>query len=108
MRDRLADQKSRLRAGPLDAQNRDKGGLSRRRVAADRLAGLRRRALDIEEVVGDLEGETEIMSIAAQRESLLGPRLAEDRASLAGEGDEGAGLEALQPGNGADIEGRVV
>src|SRR6266404_7280424 len=108
MRDRLADQESGLRAGPFDAENRDKSGLSRGRVAADRLAGLRRRALDIEEVVGDLEGEAEIMGVAAQGESQLRARLAEDRTGLAGEGDEGAGLEALQPGDGADIEGRVV
>jgi len=34
-------------------------------------AGLRRGALDIEEIVGDLKGEPEIMCIAAQGEAHL-------------------------------------
>src|SRR5260221_4456869 len=108
MRDSLTDESGRLRAGPLEAQNRHESGLSRRRVAADRLAGLGRRAFDVEEIVGDLEGEAEIVGVAAQGKALLAPGLAENGAGLAGEGDEGAGLEALQPGDGADIEGRIV
>src|SRR5260221_4712077 len=99
MRDRLTDERRRLRAGPLEAQNRHESGFSRRRVAADRLARLGRRALDVEEIVGDLEGEAEIMGVAAQGEALLAPGFAENRAGLAGEGDDGAGLEALQSGD---------
>src|SRR5260221_14737834 len=106
MRDRLADQESGLRAGPFDAENRDKSGLSRGRVAADRLAGLPRRALDIEEVVGDLEGGPGVMGRAAQGESELAARLSEDPAGLAGKGDEGAGLEVLHPGGGTVFAGR--
>src|SRR4051794_32913612 len=108
MGDGLADERGGLAAGPLEAEDRDEGGLAGRRVATHRLAGLGRRALDVEEVVGDLEGEAEIVGVAAQRMALLAPGLAEDGAGLAGEGDEGAGLEPLQPGDGADIEGRVV
>src|ERR1700736_6577555 len=108
MRDGLTDESGGLATGPLEAENRDERGLSGRRVAADRLAGLGRRALDVEEIVGDLEGEAEIMGIAAQGMALLAPGLAENGAGLAGEGDESAGLEALQRGDGADIEGRIV
>src|SRR5471032_2777193 len=108
MRDGLADQQSGLRACPLDAQNGDEGRLSRRNVAAHRLAGLGGRALDIKEIVGDLESEAEIVGVATQGEALVVPGLAEDRPGLAGKGDEGAGLEALQPGDGADIERWVV
>src|SRR5436305_13561774 len=103
MRDGLADERGGLVAGSFEAENRDERGLSGRRVAAHRLAGLGRRALDVEEVVGDLEGEAEIVGIAAQGVALLAPGLAENGAGLAGESDEGAGLEALQPGDGADI-----
>src|ERR1700730_17453633 len=107
MGDRLADQVAGLVAGAPDPQNRDERCLSGRGVAADRLAGLRRRTLDIEEIVGDLEGKTEIMGVAAQRESRFRRRLAEDRAGLAGGCDERPGLEALQPRDGADVERRV-
>src|SRR5438067_2479618 len=108
MRDGLADEGGGLRTSPLEAKNRNERRLSRRGVAAARLAGLGRRALDVEEVVGDLEGEAEVVGVAAQGKALLAPGLAENGAGLAGEGDEGAGLEPLQPGDGADIESGIV
>ena len=80
MRDGLVDQKRRLGAGALDAEDRDEGRLAGGGVGADRLAGFRGRALDIEQIVGDLEGEAEIMGIAAQRQAQLLRRLAENRA----------------------------
>src|SRR3954447_12111261 len=99
MRDGLADEGRSLAAGPLETENRHERGLSGCRVAAHRLAGFGGRALDVEEVVGYLEGEAEIVGIAAQGVPLLAPGLAEDGAGLAGEGDEGPRLEPLQPGD---------
>ena len=73
MRDRLADQQLGLRARALDPEDRDEGRLAGGGVGADRLAGLGGRALDIEQIVGDLEREPEIVRIAAQRGARLRP-----------------------------------
>src|SRR6185312_11598556 len=94
----------RLRPGALDAEDRHEGRLPRRRVLAHRLAGDAGRALDIEQIVGDLKGEAEIMRIGAQSKTQLLRRLAENGARLAGKGDQRAGLQALQSGDGADVE----
>ena len=88
MRDRLAHQQLGLCPRPLDAEDRDEGGFSGAGVDADRLSGLGRRALDIEEIVGDLKGEPQIMGIAAQRQARLVRRLGENRPGLAGKGDQ--------------------
>src|SRR6185312_17476169 len=88
----------------FNTENRHESCLTRRGILPDRLAGLAGRALDIKEIVGDLEGEPEIMRIAAQRHAQLHRRLAEDGARLAGKRDERAGFETLQPCDRADIE----
>ena len=60
-------------------------------------------ALDVEQVVDDLEGEAEIVGIGRRaRARMRLARLAEDRAGRAGEGDQRAGLEPLQARDGAD------
>ena len=59
-------------------------------------------ALDVEQVVDDLEGEAEIVGIGRQRRAHGLARLAQDRAGRAGEGDQRAGLQPLQAGDGAD------
>src|SRR5581483_7062882 len=92
MHDRLIDQQLRLGAGPLNPKDRHEGGLAGGGVGADRLAGLRRRTLDVEQVVGDLEGEAEIVGIAAQRLARLVRGLGENRPRFAGEGDQRPGL----------------
>src|SRR4051812_1949655 len=69
---RLAHQKRGLFARPFCTQNRHEGGLAGGGVAAHRLAGFLGRALDVEQVVGDLEREAEIVGIAAQRGAQLG------------------------------------
>ena len=79
MGNRLVYQQFGLGARPIDAENRDECRLSRGSIRPDRLPGLRRGALDIEEIVGDLEGEAQIMGIAAQRNPQLARRLGENR-----------------------------
>ena len=66
MRDRLTDQQLGLGAGALDAEDRDERRLAGGGIGADRLAGLGSRAFDIEQIVGDLEGEAEIVRVTAQ------------------------------------------
>src|SRR5262249_18563108 len=72
---RLAHQQLGLGARPFDAKYGNKRRFPGRRVRADRLPGLLGRALDIEQVVGDLEGEAEIVRIAAQCRAQLVRRL---------------------------------
>src|SRR4051794_18220487 len=104
MRYRLANQQLRLRSRTIDTKDRYKGCLARRRVGPHRLSGLRRGALDVEKIVGNLEGETQIMGIAAQRHSRLAGRLGENRSGLAGKSDQRAGLHPLETGDLADIQ----
>ena len=86
MRHRLGDQRVGLLARAVHAQQRDEGRLAGIGVLADRLAGLFDAAFDIQQVVGDLEGEAESCGIGAQRLSAPPPgRVAEDGAGLAGE-----------------------
>ena len=75
---RLSTNKPGLGARPLDPEDRDEGGLARGGVGADRLPGLGGRAFDIEQIVGDLEREAEIVRITAQRGAPLAGRLARE------------------------------
>ena len=104
MRVRLVAQQARLRARAIQPQDRHEGRLAGRGVGADRLAGLGRVALGVQQIVDDLEGEAEIVGIGDERVALLRRGMAEDGAGLAGEGDDVAGLQPLQPGDGADVE----
>ncbi len=53
MRYRLTHQQLGLGPRACRPEDRDERGFSGRSIGADRLSGLRRRALDIEQVVGD-------------------------------------------------------
>src|ERR1700736_5235831 len=104
MRYRLTHQQLGLGPRPCHPKDRDESGFSSGSVDADRLSGLRRRALDIEYIVGDLKGETEIVSIAAQRRSRLARLLGENRTRLARKSDQGTGLHALQSSDRSDVQ----
>ena len=80
MLDRLVDQHPRLFARAVDAEQRDEGLLARALVLAQLLARRVLVALDVEQVVGDLEGEADVAGIAAQARPPLGRDAAEDRA----------------------------
>src|SRR5438128_10783256 len=104
MRYRLAHEQLGLRPRSRYPKDRDERGFSGCSIGADRLSGLHLRALDIEQIVGDLKGEPEVVSISAQRQSRLVWRLGENRPGLARKGDQGTGLHALQPGDRSDVQ----
>src|SRR6266478_5339328 len=104
MRYRLTHQQLGLSPRACHPEDRDERRFSGSSVGADRLSGLRCRALDIEQVVGDLEGEPEIVSITAQGRSRLARRLGENRTRFARKSDQGTGLHALQPSDRSDVQ----
>src|SRR5258707_1713894 len=83
--------------GPLDPELGDEGGLAQCRVLSGLLAERRRIALDVEQVVGDLERFTERAAIIVERLILFLRGLAEDRAGNAAIVQQLAGLHLLQP-----------
>ncbi len=105
MRDRLLDQHLRLFARALGAEQRDEGLPCRAsRILAQRLAGGGLVALDVEQVVGDLEGEADVAGITPQLVRAFDRDPAHDRARLEAEADQRAGLELLQPGDRRQVE----
>ena len=62
----LLGQHAGLGTGSFGAQHRDEGGLSRRRIAAHRLAQLARVALGIEQIVDDLVGQPQVVGVGMQ------------------------------------------
>src|SRR5579859_5164257 len=88
----LVDQCPSLVLGALEPQDRDEGRLAGLGIAADRLAGLGGGAFLVQEIVGDLEREPDVMGVIVQLPAHFRRRLAEDGARLAREGDERAGL----------------
>src|SRR6516225_709586 len=84
VRHRLLGEKLGLRSGARRAEDRHKGGFSGGNVSADRLSGLFRRALDVEQIVGDLKGQSQIVGVAAQRGAQLVRRFSENRPGLTG------------------------
>src|SRR3712207_121400 len=85
MLDRLADKHVGLLAGPVAAQEGYEGLLARLAVLAHALAGLRLLALDVQEIVGDLEREADIAGVAAKAGAGLRRHSAHDRAGLQAE-----------------------
>src|ERR1700751_4487590 len=79
LRGRLPDQQLGLRPRTLNPENGHESGLPGCCVSADRFAGLRRRAFDIEQIIGNLEGKSEVVGVAAQRGSDFCGRLGENR-----------------------------
>ena len=104
MTGRLIRQFPRPLARALHAQQRHEGRLAGGLIPADRLAGDVLAALDVQQVVGDLERQAQIPRIVPQRPVRVRRRLAEDRSGDAGEFDDGAGLQRLQPGDRRQIE----
>jgi hypothetical protein len=102
MTQRLIDQRARLRLGTIQAQDRHESRLARLGIAPDRLAGLGGGTFLVQQIVGDLEGEPDVMGIGMQQLARFRRRLAQDGARLAREGDQRAGLQALQPGDGVE------
>ena len=87
---------TRLRRAPVEPEQRHEGRLAARLVLAQPLARRLGVALDVEDVVADLEGEPERRRVAPQR---LGVRPPEDRARLRRPDEERAGLQRLQVGD---------
>ncbi len=81
----LGDQAEQLQLRPLDPEDRDRGGLVGSRILAGRLADRLGIALDVEQVVGDLEGLADDGAEAVERLALGVLRFAEDRAGEATE-----------------------
>src|SRR5581483_11415941 len=53
--------------GAVDAELSDEGGLAQRCVGAGRLAERRRIALDVEQIIGDLEGFAQRLAVIVER-----------------------------------------
>ena len=104
MPDRLVREHPRLIARAPDPKDRDEGRLALVGVLADRLADLLLPALDVEQIVGDLEGEPEVVRIALKRQTPRGVGLAEDRPGHAGDREHLPRLEALKSRDPADVE----
>jgi len=66
MRDRLIDQHPRLFARARQAEQREEGFLARTRILVELFADRRFIALDVEDIVGDLEREAKITRVATQ------------------------------------------
>jgi hypothetical protein len=58
----------------------------------------------VDQIVGDLEGETDIAGIAAQRGTRFGWNAAHDGRGLDREFDQRAGLQLLEPGDRGEVE----
>ena len=104
MLDRLVDEQACLFARAFGAEQRKEGLLARIGVLAQLLARGFFVTLDVEQVVGDLEGEADVARIAAQARAPLRRNPAKDRARLDRPGDERAGLERLAAGDGGFLE----
>src|SRR5579863_2728885 len=83
--------------GPIDPKLSDKSGFAERRVLTGLLTERGGVALDVEQVVGDLEGFAERAAVIVERLIFAGRRLAEDRARDTAKAQQRAGLHLLQP-----------
>lgn len=63
----LIDERARLQFGTLDSKHGQEGCLALTGILAECLARNLLTALDIENIVGDLEGEADVTRITAQR-----------------------------------------
>src|SRR5579872_854580 len=85
--------------GAVDAELGDEGGLAERGVSTRGLAQRGRIALDVEQVVGNLEGFPKRAPVIVERLIFLLRGLPEDGAGDATEAQQRAGLHLLQPGD---------
>ncbi len=104
----LMGEHGRLPARALDPEERDEGRLAGLHILARRLANGLRIALDVEKIVDDLKRQTEVVRVGAQRVTVAVAPLAEDRAGLARERDQRAGLHPLHPRHFGHAEGPVL
>ena len=102
--DCLGDEQIRLLSGALHPEQRNEGFLARSLVLPHALARLLLLALDIEDVVGDLESKANITGIAAQGTPSFSGEPAHDPPGFKAEADKGPGLELLQPSDRGDIQ----
>ena len=104
MGDRLFGEHQGLGPRPLDAEDGNEGRLAGVGVLADFLAEVALGSQRIQEIVGDLERQAEIVGEGFERVARRVAGLAEDGARLAGEGDELARLQSLEARDGADVD----
>ena len=105
---RLIDQHLSLRTGAIRAEQRDKGLLASGGILAQRLAGRRFIAFVIEQIISDLEGQTNIAGIAAQLPPALGRNPAKDRPHLHRRTQQSAGFQLLQPGDRRQVKSLIL
>src|SRR3546814_15568113 len=90
------DQALSLLAGPANSELAYESGLSEAGILAGRLAQRRRRALRVEEVVGDLERNAQILGVSHQRRPPRRRGLGGKRPRLARHADNRDGVLAPQ------------
>src|SRR3954454_4134679 len=99
MLDRLLDEEARLLTCPRLAEQRDEGRLAGACIPSRRFARGRRITAVVDEVVSDLEGETDVARIATVGRARVSRQLGHDRSRLHRILDQRAGLQLLQPRN---------
>jgi len=104
----LFGQQIGLRPGAVEPKQGNESSFTGVGVLLDLLADQGGIALDIEDIVGDLEGEAEVVGVITQGEVEFAMGLAQHRARLTGEGEQSAGLHLLQPGDPGNIEIQIV
>src|SRR3546814_18846076 len=98
MADRLVDQHLRLLPRAIYAEQENEGRLARLGVLAQRLAGARAVALDIQQVIGNLKGKAQVACIAAQGRAAFRRYSAHDCARFEAKADERTRRQLLEPG----------
>src|SRR5437764_12886917 len=104
MLDRLLDEEAGLLTCPRLAKQRDEGRLAGACIPSGRLTRRRRITAVVDEIVSDLEGETDVARVAAIGRARLGRQLGHDRSRLHRIFDQRAGLQLLQTGDRGKIE----
>ena len=92
-------------ARPVHTAERHERRLAR--VGQPRLAGFRRVAFDVEQVVDDLEREAEVLGVGGQRGHLLRPRAGRQRAGHRRRDEQRAGLPAVDQLERLERDGRL-
>src|ERR1700730_17087414 len=95
----LGEQVAHALFGAVDPELGDEGGFAQGGVLPGLLAERCRVALDVEQIVGDLEGLAERMAVIVERLMLCRRGLPEDRAGDAAIAEQRAGLHLLQAGD---------
>src|SRR3546814_18449887 len=107
MADRLVDQHLRLLPRAIYAEQGNEGRLARLGVLAQRLAGARAVALDIQQVIGNLKGKAQVACIAAQGRAAFRRYSAHACARVQAQSDELTRLPLMDPGGGSIVRRSV-